>query len=285
MRISATDGSIMEVTVDPTAEVAAQRLPPDPEKIAIDKQQQIIQMIFNPKVGLYDVQSEVGPSFATRRQEAFNALTQIAKENEQFMNIAGDILWKVADFPEAQVLAERWRKIIPPNITGDAPDPAAEQAMAEAAAKLEQQLAVISEQSQKLAEKDRELDIREQEIDLRFREAAAREARADYEAETKRLVALGNSGPGISVEQIQPVVKQLLKGMLRNGEPSDTDEIGPGPQEGGTVNEFDEEGNSPVAGETLEMNDDEPPMEGARKAKDRNWYIQQDNGWFRVDAE
>jgi hypothetical protein len=69
------------------------------------------------------VQSDTGPSFATRRQEAFNALTQIAAQNKEFMGVAGDILWKVADFPEAQVLAQRWRSIIPPNILGDAPNP------------------------------------------------------------------------------------------------------------------------------------------------------------------
>lgn len=274
LRISASDFSIYEVTIDPKAEQAVQRLPQDPNNVMMDKQQQIIELIFNPSVGLYDVQSEVGPGFATKRQEAFNALVQIAKENDQFMGIAGDILWKVADFPEAQVLAERWRKIIPPNITGDAPDPATEQAMNEAAAKLEQQLAMIAEQSQKLAEKDRELDIREREVDLRFREAAAREARADYEAETKRVVALGNSGPGLSVEQIQPVVKQLLQGMLRNGEPSDIDEINKGLGEGG---------GTPT--EASEQTDDEPPVEGARKAKDGKWYVEQEGRWFRVDND
>jgi hypothetical protein len=56
------------------------------------------------------------------------------------MNVAGDILWKVADFPEAQVLTERWRRIIPKNITGDAMDPKTEQALHAAAAKIEQLL-------------------------------------------------------------------------------------------------------------------------------------------------
>lgn len=280
MRISATDGSILEVTIDPKAEQAYQKLPPPADgQIPRDKQEQIIQLIFNPNVGIYDVQSEVGPSFATRRQEAFNALTQIAATNEQFMGIAGDILWKVADFPEAQVLAERWRKIIPPNITGDAIDPEIEKTMADAAQRLEQQLSIIAKQSEELASKDRDLDIREREADTKFKEAAANAARLDYEAETKRLAALGNAGPGISVEQIQPVVKQLLMDMLRAGDLNT--EIMPGPHEGGTPNEFDEEGNSPVDGETLD--DEQPPMEGAQKAKDGNYYVQQDGKWFMVD--
>lgn len=271
MRISASDGTIMEVMINPTADIALEKLPIDPLNIDIDKQQQIVKLIFNPSVGMYDVQSEVGPSFATRRQEAFNALTQIAAQNKEFMGIAGDILWKVADFPEAQVLAERWRKIIPPNITGDAPDPAAQQAMNEASAKLEQQLQVIAEQAQKLADKEKELDIKAMEQDRLWREAAAREARNDYEAETKRLIALGNSGPAVSVEQIQPIVKQLLQGMLNAGEPSDIKEIEKDPMNGG------------ITGEELEEqeieDDNEPPIEGARKAKDGKWYIQNENGW------
>lgn len=282
MRISATNGSIMEVTIDPKAELAYQKLPPPEDgSIPRDQQEQIIQLIFNPNVGIYDVQSEVGPSFATRRQEAFNALTQIAATNEQFMGIAGDILWRVADFPEAQVLAQRWRKIIPPNITGDALDPEIEKTMADASAKIEQQLAIIAQQSKELAEKERELDIREREADTKFREAAANAIRLDYEAETKRLAALGNAGPGISVEQIQPVVKQLLREMLRDGDLNNRIEIPKGPDEGGTPVEEDEEGNSPAAGETLE-GDDEPPVEGARKARDNNWYVQQDGKWFMV---
>lgn len=282
MRISASDGSIIEMTIDPKAPVAVEKLPVDPKNIDMDKQQQIIKMIFNPNVGMYDVQSEVGPSFATRRQEAFNALTQIAKENEQFMGIAGDILWKVADFPEAQVLADRWRKIIPPNITGDAPDPAAEQAMAEASAKLEQQLQVIAEQAQKLAEKERELDIKSMEQDRLWREAAARESRADYEAETKRLTALGNSGPALSREQIEPVVRQLLTAMLRAGNPSDVNEIdveqlAKGLSKGGTPIEAQLEGD---LGEGEEP--EEPPMEGAKKGKDNKWYVQQNGQYFMV---
>src|SRR6266568_5123295 len=121
----------------------------------------MVDLIFNPNVGMYDVISDTGPSFAPRRQEAFNALTQIAAQNEQFMGIAGDILWKVADFPEAQVLAQRWRKIIPKNITGDGIDPVIEQTMNQAAQQIEMQLGQIAQLQQQVADKDRELAIKE----------------------------------------------------------------------------------------------------------------------------
>ena len=229
----------------------------------------------------YDIQSDTGPSFATRRQEAFNALTQIAAQNEDFMKIAGDILWKVADFPEADILTQRYRKLIPPNITGDAPDPAMEQAMHQAADKIEQLTGLVTQQAQELKDKDKELTIKAQELDLRLKEATATQARLDYEAETKRLVALGNSGPGISMEQIQPIVKQLVMGMLKAGEPADIDELAPpGPHEGGTPIEPESEEGVPEPSEPME---EEAPVEGAEKAPDGSWYVKQGNGYARVE--
>ncbi|MFK5283902.1 hypothetical protein ACI3PL_30425, partial [Lacticaseibacillus paracasei] len=64
-----------------------------------------------------------GPSYATRRQEAFNAFTQIAAQNDQFMTIAGDIMFRAADFPMADELYERLRRMVPPQALGEGPSP------------------------------------------------------------------------------------------------------------------------------------------------------------------
>ena len=213
-RIEARDGRILNVTIDPDAEEGVQNIT-NKAAIEMDKNRQVEEIIWNPNVGYYNLQADTGPSFATRRQEAFNALTQIAAQNKEFMQVAGDILWKVADFPEAQVLADRWRKIIPPNITGDAPPPQ----MQQQADQIQQQLMVIAKQAKDLADKDKELTIKAQDLDLRLKEATAEQSRLDYEAETKRLVALGNSGPAISPDTIRPIVEQLLQGMMNAGEP------------------------------------------------------------------
>jgi hypothetical protein len=216
MKIEAKDGSIINLTIDPNHDQAMTKQLPDPNQPQIPDQP--IDIIFNPNVGQYAVVSDTGPSFATRRQEAFNALTQIAAQNKEFMNVGGDLLWKVADFPEAQELARRWRRLIPPNITGDAPNPQLTDAMHQAANKIEQQLGIITQQTKELADKNRELDLREREIALREKEAEARENREDYKAENQRIQVLGNSGPAITPEQIQPVLQQLLRGMLIAGE-------------------------------------------------------------------
>jgi len=220
MRIEAKDNTIMNVTIDPNAEQPYQKVDNGGQPPATDNTQQIIDIVFNPNVGKYVVQSDTGPSFATRRQEAFNALTQIAAQNKEFMGIAGDILWKVADFPEAQVLAQRWRKIIPPNITGDAPNPQLEQAMHAAADKIEQQLAIIAKLTQDLENKDRELTIKEKAQELAWTKTGVEQIREDFRALTERLTASGNAGPGWSQEQLAPVIRQTLLEIIQTGGPS-----------------------------------------------------------------
>lgn len=223
MRIEAKDGTILNLTIDPDHTSAMSKMLPtnqaaDPNnpQATINPSEKVLDVIFNPNVGNYAVISGSGPSFATRRQEAFNALMQIAAQNKDFMNVGGDLLWKVADFPEAQELARRWRRIIPPNITGDAPNPQLTEAMNQAAAKIEQQLSIITKQTKELADKSREYDIKEKELDLRIKEATSRENRDDYYAENDRLKTLGNSGPAVTPEQIQPVLKQLLIDMFKS---------------------------------------------------------------------
>ena len=224
----------------------------DPNNIKKFNGRPIEEIIFNPSFGEYDIMADTGPSFATRRQEAFNALTQIAAQNKEFMGIAGDLLWKVADFPEAQLLADRWRKIIPPNITGDAPNPAITQAMHDASDKIEQQLAVIAKQAKDLADKDKELTIKAQTLDLQLKTATAEQARLDYEAETKRLVALGNSGEAIKPDQIQEVLKQLLDGMVKAGEPENS-------------------------------KDSLPDVPGSRQAPDGAHYVNRNGQYYKVE--
>lgn len=110
------DGAQTEAHVDPSMKVAYRE-----EQDPVTNQ---IKRIFNPSIGRYDVRVGSGPSYSTRRQEAFYALTDMASRNQQVMQIAGDIVMKAADFPMAEELAERFEKALPPNIKDkNAPPP------------------------------------------------------------------------------------------------------------------------------------------------------------------
>jgi len=191
IRILAKDGTESSVKVDPNAQTAHQDTGADPE----DKQ--AVTAIFNPNVGRYEVESDVGPGYATRRQEAFNAMSQIAAQNPEFMKVAGDLLFKAMDAPMADELAARWEKIIPPNITGKGPPPEVQQMQGQ----LQQAHDAVAHLQQQLDEKEKEINIRA------------------FDSETKRITAIGNSGPAISPEQIQPLIRQALMEMLTGGSP------------------------------------------------------------------
>lgn len=298
VRIAATDGSVMNVKIDTSAPTPFQKVPtPEGETADMDKAQQMAQVIFNPSVGIYDVQSDTGPSFATRRQEAFNALTQIAAANKEFMGIAGDLLWKVADFPEAQALAERYRRIIPKNITGDSPDPAAEKLMEDAANHIQKLQADLQDLVKKYQDRTREFDIKERELDLKTTQTAVSEIRADFDAMSKRITAIGNAGPMFSVEQVQPIIKQTILEVLQAGGPApDAADHLPGPHEGGTstASLAPQEGQEMASGEEGEEPEEEaeevqpdmhPTVPGARKAPDGNYYTQGPNGKYMQVVE
>jgi hypothetical protein len=273
-RITASDGTVINMTIDPEAPQAVQEIQTE-EK---DKEERIKELVFNPNIGTYDIQSDTGPSFATKRMEAFGAMTQIAAQSKEFMERAGDIYFEMADFPKAQQLSKRWKKFLPPNILDNKIDPQIEQAMQMASDKIEQLTGLATEQAQQLKDKDAELKLKaqdlerkENELELRFREASVGETRADYDAITKRLVGIGNSGPAISLEQIQPLIKQAVAEAL--GMP-DIGEVGM------------DDGGTPIVPEAPEGQDgaeDEPPMEGAKRAPDGQWYVERDGQHYRVE--
>lgn len=164
MKIMGDDGTENQVTIDPQAT--------DPYKETASSPQSI-QSIFNPSVGKYDVEAEIGPDNGTQRQEAANALMALAKADPDIMKKAGDIIVKAMDFPMADLVAERLKP---------GPDGAAQQAQ-EQMQKMGQDLQaahdMIRKQAEALtAEKSKQLVHQEQkDIDV-------------YKAITERLKVL-----------------------------------------------------------------------------------------------
>jgi hypothetical protein len=83
-----------------------------------------LKKAYDVGVGDYDLALSTGPMYKRARQEAFAALTAVINENpEMMLPIVGDIWAKNADFPDADVLSERFKKLLPPNLQdGDSGD-------------------------------------------------------------------------------------------------------------------------------------------------------------------
>jgi hypothetical protein len=89
--------------------------------------------------GKYDVRVGVGPSFRTRRVEAASSMVELARVFPQILQVAGDLVAKNLDWPGADELAERLKKILPPGVIDEELTPEQEQQQ-QAAAQQQQQL-------------------------------------------------------------------------------------------------------------------------------------------------
>jgi hypothetical protein len=214
----AEDGSEAKVVVAPDAPEAHQQIAPGPDgqpqpltngqaqQQAEDPEQPDPTVIFNPNVGTYDVEADVGPSYGTQRQEAANAFSQIMQQNPAAFQIVGDFWATNSDFPGADELADRLKRGLPPQYKAG-PDPQVQQ--------IAQQAQQAQQQAQGLLQKaDAEIAMLKAQL-VHAQESAkdksAELAIKDYEAETKRLDVVG----GIDPIALQVVVRQLVSDMLQ----------------------------------------------------------------------
>ncbi len=71
---------------------------------------------FDLNQGKYTVRVITGASYTTQRQETVAALTQMFSANPELMTAFGDIYFKNSDFAGAQAMAERAKKMLPPQL-------------------------------------------------------------------------------------------------------------------------------------------------------------------------
>jgi hypothetical protein len=197
-RIVGLDGEVDMVKINPQQ--------PEPVKKIVDQAGIVIEKIYNPGVGYYDVVCTTGPSYMTKRQEAMDAMGQILQGNPQLWAVAGDLFIKNMDWPGAQEMAARFAKTIDPKLLEvDDKDPAlqaAEQQMQAMAQEMEQMHQMLQNVGKSIEMQDLERKDFEAQIKL-------------FDAETKRLSAVQAS---MSPEQIQDIVLGTVHGMMTNGD-------------------------------------------------------------------
>lgn len=230
IKIMAEDGTDSSIQLDPQAKQAYQE--------AQKQQQSKVAGIFNPTVGKYEVEADIGPAYATRRQEAWTAFVQISAQNKELMPIIGDLMFKNADFPGAEDIAERLKRMVPPQALGeDGASPAAMQAQHQIQTMqkaMEQLVNQLAEQRLKLAGKDAKMDVDK------------------YNAITERLEMLLDRIP--SEKDIAGMVHDLVVQEHQNSQ----DMLGNEHQAGLDMMQTDQ-----AHGNALEMQDNAPAPAGA----------------------
>lgn len=195
--------------------------------------------------GKYDVKVTTGASFTTQRQETVAALTQIFSSKPELMSVFGDIFFKNSDFAGAQAMAERAKKLLPPNLQDEEEqDPrvqALEMQIMEAqkimegiqaeAAQLKAKLDSNEESNQLEREKmQMEYDLKMAEIEQKGRELEDKQRerhvntglelenlrhenlKARLEAKTKVHPEVAMSDPDMNEGEVAPVT-QMLQGL------------------------------------------------------------------------
>ena len=198
-RIIGADGEVSMVKMDPTQEEPVREIR-DAETGAL------IEKIYNPGVGTYDVMVTTGPGYMTKRQEALDAMSQILQSNPQLWAVAGDLFVKNMDWPGAQEMADRFKKILDPKVLAESeesPEMAeAQQQMEAMAQELNRMVDIIEGVQANVAQ--REVDIKEYKAQVDA-----------YDAETKRISAMQ---AGMTEEQIQDIVMGTIAGALDTGD-------------------------------------------------------------------
>ena len=179
---------------------------PEAVKEIVDQDGVVVEKIYNPGVGKYDVVAATGPGYATKRQEALEAMAQLLQGNPDLWKVAGDLFVKNMDWPGAQEMAKRFAKTIDPKILQDDDKSPALQA---AEQQIQAMGAEMEQMHQMIINATKSIEVQEQR-----RKDFEAQVKA-YDAETKRLQAVQ---AGMSEEQIQDIVLGTVHGMITSGD-------------------------------------------------------------------
>ena len=195
-RIIGEDGETKMVKINPDQ--------PQPVNKIVNEQGIVIEKIYNPGVGKYDVVATTGPGYATKRQEALEAMAQLLQGNPQLWSVAGDLFVKNMDWPGAQEMAKRFAKTIDPKFLSDGEeDPAlqaAQQQIQAMGAEMEQMHQMIQNVGKSIEMQDLERKDFEAQIKA-------------YDAETKRIAAVQ---AGMTEEQIQDIAMGVVAAAMES---------------------------------------------------------------------
>ena len=197
-RIVGLDGEVDMVKINP--------MQPEPVKEIRDQNGGVIDKIYNPSVGVYDVCVTTGPGYMTKRQEALDAMSMLLQSNPQLWTVAGDLFIKNMDWPGAQEMAKRFAKIIDPKVmdgTDQSPEMASAKMQLDA---LTQELNATVDAIQRMQQG---FEAQKLQIDSFKAEVQA------YDAETKRISAVQAS---MTPEQIQDIVMGTIAAAVDTGD-------------------------------------------------------------------
>jgi hypothetical protein len=144
------------------------------------------ERMYDLGTGRYDVTVSMGPSFTSKRQESVASMMELSRANPQMAQALGDLMVGNMDWPGAQKMAERLKKLLPPHLQ----EPDDKQKVDPAA--LAQQLA---QQGQMLQQLTQELNVAQDTIATKALELQSAERKDLIARHVDLAKAFATTGP------------------------------------------------------------------------------------------
>ena len=157
-------------------------------------------------IGKYDVVVTTGPAYSTQRMEAADAMMQFAAAVPQAGAVMADLIALNMDWPGADTIADRLKKIVPPNVLTNKEREAMAEDMPEQEEPTPEQQIQMKEAEAKSKQAD--ADIAEAEADM-FK---AQLETDDAKKALAQIEELANSGDAMA-QNVRELVAQALAEM------------------------------------------------------------------------
>ena len=167
-------------------------------------------------VGKYDLVVTQGASYATKRIEALNSMVEIARVNPAIMQIAGDLIIKAMDWDGADEIAERMKKMLPPQLQDhEGEDGEQKQLPPEVQQMIEQGKQQIDEMGKHIQMLESEKDDKDDELRLK-----------KYEIDVKAEIEFAKlaASAGLSMTDVSKIVNDALTMAAQQPELPDENE-------------------------------------------------------------
>jgi hypothetical protein len=89
------------------------------DEVAALELMQNVKKIYDVGIGRYDVMVSTGPSYQSKRQEAVASMMALVQAYPNMMQAAGDLLVRNMDWPGAKEIADRLKKMLPPQLVAE----------------------------------------------------------------------------------------------------------------------------------------------------------------------
>ena len=127
-------------------------------------------------IGKYDVRLSVGPSYQTKREQAADGMGAFVQAYPAAAPLIGDLYVKAQEWPEADRIAERLKRAVPPGILGEEDQDQTPEAQMQRQQAMQQQ-----EQQAQMQQSAAQIDMAEKDAKARKAVADAEKAQADAE--------------------------------------------------------------------------------------------------------